>query len=88
MNDLSNIIRDFEKNIKVPFVKRIPKHEPTSRYYHIVGCIAECMLRCGEDNHHVHDVHGGYEEEMALLSNEKLFEKNFIGESIYGRRRI
>ena len=23
------------------------------------------MLRCGEDNHHVHHVHDGYEEEMA-----------------------
>ena len=23
------------------------------------------MLRCGEDNHNVHDVHDGYEEEMA-----------------------
>ena len=24
------------------------------------------MLRCGEENHHVHNVHAGYEEEMAL----------------------
>ena len=27
------------------------------------------MLRFGEGNHHVHDVHGGYEEEMAPSSN-------------------
>ena len=27
------------------------------------------MLRCGEDNHHVHDAHEGYEEEMATSSN-------------------
>ena len=27
------------------------------------------MLRCGEDNHHVHDVHDGYAEEMAPSSN-------------------
>ena len=26
-------------------------------------------MRCGEDNHNVHDVHGGYEEEMAPSSN-------------------
>ena len=26
-------------------------------------------MRCGEDNHNVHDVHDGYEEEMALSSN-------------------
>ena len=50
-------------------MKSIPKNEPTSSYYHLVGCIAEFMLRCGEDNHHVHDVHEGYEEEMAPSSN-------------------
>ena len=27
---LSNIIKEFEKIVKVPYVKRIPKHEPTS----------------------------------------------------------
>ena len=50
-------------------MKIIPKHDPTSSYYHLVGCIAESMLRCGEDNHHVHNVHDGYEEEMAPSSN-------------------
>ena len=66
MKDLSNIIKKFEKIIKVPYVKRIPKHDPTSSYYHLVGCIAECMLRCGEDNQ---NVHGGYTEETAPSSN-------------------
>ena len=47
-------------------MKRIPKYEPTSRYYHLVGCIAECMLRSDEDNQHVH---GGYAEETAPSSN-------------------
>ena len=41
-------------------MKRIPKHEPTSSYYHLVGCIAECMLRFAEYNQHVH---GNYAEE-------------------------
>ena len=68
MKYLSNKIKEFEKIVKVPYVKRIPKHEPTSSYYRLVGCIAECMLRCGEDNHHVHDVHNGYEEKMAPSS--------------------
>ena len=66
MKDLSNIIKEFEKIGKVPYVKRIPKHEPTSIYYHLVGCIAECMLICGEDNQHVH---GGYAEDTALSLN-------------------
>ena len=43
-------------------MERTPKHMPTSRYFHLVGCITECVLRYGEDNQHVH---GGYEEEMA-----------------------
>ena len=46
-------------------MKRIPKHEATSSYFHLVVCIGECMMRCGENNHTVHDVHDGYEEEMA-----------------------
>ena len=44
-------------------MKRIPKHEPTLSYFHLVVCLGECMMRCGENNHHVHD---GYEEEMDL----------------------
>ena len=54
------------KIVKIPYVKSIPKHEPTSSYYNLVGCITECMLRCGEENQHVH---GGYAEETALSSN-------------------
>ena len=64
MKDLSNKIKEFEKIVKVPYVKRIPKHEPTSRYFHLVVCIAECMMRYGENNHNVYDVqdvHDGYE---------------------------
>ena len=66
MKDLSNIIKELEKIIKLPYVKRIPKHIPTSIYYNLVGCIAECMLRCGEENHHVHN---GYAEENSPSSN-------------------
>ena len=43
-------------------MKKIPKHEPTSIYYHLVGCIAECMLRSDEYNQHVH---GGYAKDTA-----------------------
>ena len=32
-------------------------------------CIAECMMRCGENNHNVHDLHDGYEEEMSSSSD-------------------
>ena len=53
-------------------MKRVPKHEPNSSYFHLVGCIVDFMLRCGEENHLMHDVHGvhdGYEEEMAPSSD-------------------
>ena len=62
MKDLSNKIKEFKKNVKVPYVKRIPKHEPTSSYFHLVVCLRECINICGENNHHVHD---GNEDEMA-----------------------
>ena len=59
IKDLSNKIKEFEKDFKVPYLKRIPKHEPTSSYFHLVVCLGECMMRCGENNHHVHN---GYEK--------------------------
>ena len=39
--DLSKIIKEFEKFGKLPYEKRIPKHEPTPRYFHIVKATCE-----------------------------------------------
>ena len=69
MKELYNKIKDFEKIVKVTYVKSIPKHEPSPSYFYLVLCIAECMMRCGEDYRNVHNVHDGYEEEMAPSSN-------------------
>ena len=66
MKDLSNIIKEFEEMFKVPYVKSIPKHEPTSSFYHLVRCIEECMMRSNENNRYVH---GSYAEETAPSSN-------------------
>ena len=67
------------KIVKVPYLKRIPKHEPTSSYFHLFVCIGKCMMRCGENNHHVHD---GYGKEMAPSSDandtDEEKSKNFI----------
>ena len=60
--DLSKIIKEFKKIGKLPYEKRIPKHEPTSSYYHLVRCIVNCMMRSDEHNRHVH---GSYAEETA-----------------------
>ena len=59
MKELLNIIKEFEKIGKVPYLKRIPKHEPTSSYYHLVRCITEFMMRYDEHNRHIH---GSYAE--------------------------
>ena len=68
MKDLSNKIKDFETLFKVPHLKKTPKHEPTLSYFHLFECLRKCMMRSGENNHHVHN---GYEKEMALSSDVK-----------------
>ena len=71
-NDISNIIKEFEKIGKVPYVKSIPKHEPTSIYYHLVRCIVECIMRSDEQNRHVH---GSCAEETDPSLNVNVTEK-------------
>ena len=71
--DLLKIIKEFEKIGKVPYVKRIPKYEPTSSYYNLVRCIAEFMMRPDEHNRRVH---GSYVEETALSSNVNVTDED------------
>ena len=66
MKELSNKIKEFEKIVKVPYLIRIPKYEPTLSYFHLVECLRECTMISGENNHHVHY---GYGKEMALSSD-------------------
>ena len=86
MKDLSNIIKEFEKIVKVPYVKRIPKHEHTSSYYHLVGYIAECMMIYDEHNRHVH---GSYAEDTDPSSNvtdtDEDESKEIIVQKLYRR---
>ena len=64
--EVSKIIKEFEKIGKVPYVKRIPKHEPTFIYFHLVRCIAKCMMRSDEYTQHVHSI---YAEDTAPSLN-------------------
>ena len=73
MKDLSNKIKEFETFVKVPHLKKTPKHEHTLSYFHLVECLRKCMMRSGENNHHVHD---GYEKEIALSSYVKDTDKD------------
>ena len=68
-----NIIKEFEKIGKVPYVKRILKHDPTSSYDHLVKCIAECMMRSDEHNRHVHI---SYAEETAPSSKVNVTDED------------
>ena len=59
-------------------------------------------MRYGENNHNVHDMQDSYEEEMTPSSDvndtdkdeskqfhrAQTFSHNFIGEYMYGRKRI
>ena len=43
--DLSKIIKEFDKIGKLPYEKKMPKHEPTDSYFHLVRQLAKCMMR-------------------------------------------
>ena len=71
--DLSKIIKGFEKIGKLPYEKRIPKHEPNSSYFHLLRQLAKCMMRSDEHNRHVH---GSYAEETAPSSNVNVTDED------------
>ena len=71
--DLLKIIKEFEKIGKLSYEKRIPKHEPTSSYFHLVRQLANCMMRSDEHNRHIH---GSYAEETALLLSVNVTNEN------------
>ena len=85
MKDLSNKIKEFEKFVKVTHLEKTPKHEPTLSYFHLVECLQKCMMRSGENNHHMQD---GYGKEMAPLSDVNDTDEDKDEEKSNIRRRI
>ena len=71
--ELSNIIKEFGKIRKLHYEKKRPKHEPTDSYFHLVRCIAECMMRSDEHNRHVHV---SYAEDTAPSLNVNVTDKD------------
>ena len=67
------MIKEFEKIGKVLNVKRIPKHEPTPSYFHIVRQLAKCMMRSDQLNRHNH---GSYEEKTSPSSNVNVTDED------------
>ena len=39
--DLSKIIREFDKSVKLPYDKKRPKHEPTDSYFYLARQLAK-----------------------------------------------
>ena len=66
MKDLSNIIKEFDKFGKLPYEKKIPKHEPTPSYFHLVRQLVKFMMKPDQLNWHDH---GSYAENTAPSSN-------------------
>ena len=66
-------IKEFEKIAKLPFEKRIPKHEPNTSYFHLVRQLAKCMMRSDEQNRHLH---GSYAEETDPSSNVNVLDED------------
>ena len=71
--DLLKIIKEFEKIGKLPYKKRILKHESTPSYFHLVRKLAKGMMISNEQNWHVHV---SYAEETAPSSNVDVTDKD------------
>ena len=70
--ELSKIIKDFEKIEKLPYEKKRPKHEPTDSYFYPARQLVKCMMI--SDNLNWHN-HGGYTEMTALSLNVNVTDK-------------
>ena len=73
--DLSKNIREFEKFEKLPYEKKMPKHELTGSYFDLARQLAKCMMR--SDNLNCHD-YGGYTEINAPSSNVNVRDEEKI----------
>ena len=67
------IIKEFEKIGKLPYEKRITKHEPTPSYFHLVRQLAKCMMISDEHNWHIH---GSYAEDTAPSLNVNVADED------------
>ena len=96
MNDLSNIIREFEKLTYKSYERRRPKHEPTDSYFYLAIQISKCMMRADTLNSHIYPVrtemtgtkkdfdlaHWSYKQELirGFTSGRKIIVDLFYGQ--------
>ena len=73
------IIKEFEKIWKPPYEKKMPKHEPTPRYFHPLRQLAKCMMISNEINRHDQ---GSYMGKTAPSSDVNVTEEEISKEII------
>ena len=52
-NELSKIIKDFDKLLYKSYERRRPKNDPTDSYFYLSRQLAKCMMRADALNLHV-----------------------------------
>ena len=65
--------KSLRKIGKLPYEKKITKHDPTPSYFHLVRQLAKCMMRYDELNQ---QVHVSYAEMTAPSSNINVTDKD------------
>ena len=66
-------IREFEIFDKLPYEKKMPKHEPTDRYFYLARQLAKCMVRYETLNRHNY---GRYTKTTDLSLNVNSTDKD------------
>ena len=56
MKNLSKNIKQFGEFPFMGYVRNMPKHEPTDRYFYLAIQLANCMMRYDASNQHVEPV--------------------------------
>ena len=77
--DLLKIIKEFENIGKLPYDKRIPKHEPTPSYFHLIRPLVKCLRRSDELNLHIH---GSYAKKTSLSLNVNVTDEDELKQII------
>ena len=81
--DLSKIIKEFEKIVKLPYEKKRTKHEPNESYFNLARDIAKFMMRSDKLNWYDH---GGYKEMTVLSSNVNVTNESESKRSIVNEK--
>ena len=77
-------VSEKDKIEKLPYEKKMPKHEPNESYFHLAREIAKCMMRSDKLNWYDHS---GYTKMAApysnvIVTNESKLKRSIINEKL------